>query len=173
MMKRWLAAATLMVVAAALSAQEEKMKPLDAREVETTIRRVGDWTLQNPEPFHPLHWAMPPLYDGLIDASLVTSSSISTALPSIGRRRELTRAGLRVVGLERGEPRHTVPDFQAPGMHDELRYATRKALMQDAAKETLTFRHAGRETVQCRSCPLRATTLMSSQPCFANGGGRV
>ena len=26
--------------------------------------------------------------------------------------RELTRAGLGVVGLERGEPRHTVPDFR-------------------------------------------------------------
>ena len=60
--------------------------------------------------------------------------------------RELTRAGLRVVGLERGASRHTVPDFQAPGMHDELRYATRKALMQDNTKETYTFRHTVKDT---------------------------
>jgi gluconate 2-dehydrogenase alpha chain len=60
--------------------------------------------------------------------------------------RELTRAGLKVVGLERGEPRYTVPDFQGPQMHDELRYSIRKALMQDNAKETLTFRNAMNET---------------------------
>jgi len=41
--------------------------------------------------------------------------------------RELTKAGMRVVGLERGEPRFTVPDFQGPQMHDELRYSLRKA----------------------------------------------
>ena len=50
--------------------------------------------------------------------------------------RELTKAGLKVVGLERGEPRFTVPDFQGPAMHDELRYSIRKALMQDNTKET-------------------------------------
>ena len=55
--------------------------------------------------------------------------------------RELTKAGLKVVGLERGEPRFTVPDFQGPAMHDELRYSIRKALMQDNARETLTFRN--------------------------------
>src|SRR3954468_8178296 len=60
--------------------------------------------------------------------------------------RELTRAGLRVVGLERGEPRNTVPDFQGPQMHDELRYSIRKALTQDNAKETVTFRNSSRET---------------------------
>ncbi len=60
--------------------------------------------------------------------------------------RELTRAGLRVVGLERGEPRHTVPDFQGPAMHDELRFAVRKALMQDTARETFTFRNRDDQT---------------------------
>src|SRR4051794_16988529 len=59
--------------------------------------------------------------------------------------RELTRAGLSVVGLERGEPRSTVPDFQGPQMHDELKYSIRKALMQDASKETLTFRNSVRD----------------------------
>jgi gluconate 2-dehydrogenase alpha chain len=60
--------------------------------------------------------------------------------------RELTKAGLEVVGLERGEPRYTVPDFQSPAMHDELRYAIRKSLMLDAAKETYTFRNSSEQT---------------------------
>jgi gluconate 2-dehydrogenase alpha chain len=65
--------------------------------------------------------------------------------------RELTRAGLEVVGLERGGERHTVPDFQAPHMHDELRYAVRKALMQNTATETFTFRNRAGQT----ALPLR------------------
>ena len=51
-----------------------------------------------------------------------------------------------MVGLERGEPRFAVPDFQGPQMHDELRYSIRKALMQDTAKETLTFRNSINDT---------------------------
>ncbi|HEX2199336.1 MAG TPA: GMC family oxidoreductase [Burkholderiales bacterium] len=65
--------------------------------------------------------------------------------------RELTRAGLNVVGLERGGPRHTVPDFQGPQIHDELRYAVRKHLIQDTARETFTFRnHAGQVALPLR-----------------------
>jgi gluconate 2-dehydrogenase alpha chain len=60
--------------------------------------------------------------------------------------RELTKAGLKVVGLERGEPRFTVPDFQGPQVHDELRYSVRKALMQDNAREAVTFRNTAGET---------------------------
>ena len=60
--------------------------------------------------------------------------------------RELTKAGLRVVGLERGEPRATVPDFQGPQMHDELKYSIRKSLMQDTSKEPVTFRNTASET---------------------------
>ncbi|MFL6664802.1 MAG: GMC family oxidoreductase [Rhizobacter sp.] len=60
--------------------------------------------------------------------------------------RELTRAGIKVVGLERGEPRFTVPDFQGPQMHDELRYAVRKGLTVDTARETVTFRNSRDET---------------------------
>jgi len=57
--------------------------------------------------------------------------------------KELTEAGLRVVGLERGGPRETHPDFDMPGIHDELRYARRHALAQDLSRETLTFRNRG------------------------------
>src|SRR4030095_14501571 len=44
-----------------------------------------------------------------------------------------------------GPMRDTVPDFQSPAIHDELRYAVRKALTQDNVKEAMTFRNASRE----------------------------
>ena len=60
--------------------------------------------------------------------------------------KELAAAGLKVVGLERGDPRDTVPDFQGPYMHDELRFAVRKGLMQDNTRETVTFRNQRDQT---------------------------
>ena len=60
--------------------------------------------------------------------------------------KELAYSGLKVVGLERGANRHTVPDFQAPEMHDELKYAVRKALMQNVHKEAVTQRAHYRDT---------------------------
>ncbi len=76
-----------------------------------------------------------------VDAVLIGVGLVGTVLG-----RELTRAGLRVVGLERGEGRATVPDFQGTRMHDELRYAVRKGLMQDLTRETLTVRHTAKDT---------------------------
>ncbi|WP_189688779.1 hypothetical protein [Pseudorhodoferax aquiterrae] len=61
-------------------------------------------------------------------------------------RAALTRAGLTVVGLERDRHQATVPDFQGPAMHDELRYAVRKGMMQDNTRETLTFRNNASQT---------------------------
>ncbi|MCK1272145.1 MULTISPECIES: GMC family oxidoreductase [unclassified Bradyrhizobium] len=55
--------------------------------------------------------------------------------------RELTKAGLNVLALERGGMRDTIPNFAAPMIHDELRFAIRHDLMQDASRETLTFRN--------------------------------
>ncbi len=60
--------------------------------------------------------------------------------------KELTDAGLQVVGLERGAPRDTHPDFDMPGIHDELKYSRRFELMQDLSRETLSFRNAPGET---------------------------
>src|SRR3979409_1812074 len=54
---------------------------------------------------------------------------------------ELAKTGLKVVGLERGAPRFTVPDFQSPAIHDELRFSIRKAMMQDNVKVPVTFRN--------------------------------
>src|SRR6516165_5982378 len=65
--------------------------------------------------------------------------------------KELAATGLKVVGIERGPPRDTVPDFQSPAMHDELRFAVRKGLMVDAARETFTFRSQRDQT----ALPLR------------------
>ncbi len=51
---------------------------------------------------------------------------------------ECAKAGLSVVGLERGSSRG-VEDFWE--IHDEWRYAVNYGLMQDLSKETLTFRN--------------------------------
>ncbi len=60
--------------------------------------------------------------------------------------KELTQAGMSVVALERGHMQDTVPDWQGPDMHDELKYAVRWGLFQDASKETLTFRNRPEQT---------------------------
>jgi gluconate 2-dehydrogenase alpha chain len=58
---------------------------------------------------------------------------------------ELAKQGLKVVGLERGAPRDTVPDFQSPAIHDELRFSIRKGMMQDNVKEAVTFRNSSEQ----------------------------
>jgi gluconate 2-dehydrogenase alpha chain len=60
--------------------------------------------------------------------------------------RELTKAGLKVVGLERGAVRTPREDFTIPSIRDELRYSVRQELFQDTAMETVTLRHASSET---------------------------
>ena len=60
--------------------------------------------------------------------------------------KELGETGLSIVALERGKPRDTNPDFMMPTIHDELRYARRHELMQNAARDTLTFRNNSNET---------------------------
>lgn len=56
---------------------------------------------------------------------------------------ELTKQGVKVVGLERGKPRSTQDYYM---VHDELRYAQRLDLMQDLSKETVTFRNTAKMT---------------------------
>ncbi|MDQ6419517.1 GMC family oxidoreductase [Paenibacillus sp. LHD-117] len=62
---------------------------------------------------------------------------------------ELTKAGLNVVGLERGKDRKTEDYFM---VHDELRYALRYEMMQDLSKETITFR----SNEKIRALPMRS-----------------
>src|SRR5258705_11786 len=52
---------------------------------------------------------------------------------------------MHVVALERGGMRSTNPDFAIPQIRDELKYAVRNALMQNPARDTLTFRHSQSE----------------------------
>lgn len=51
---------------------------------------------------------------------------------------ELTKAGIEVVGLERGKERD-MTDYLM--VHDELRYQHREEMMQDLSKETITHRN--------------------------------
>ena len=55
--------------------------------------------------------------------------------------KELSEAGMKVVGLERGAMRSTAEDFSVPRIRDDLRFGSRNDLMQDPAKDTLTIRN--------------------------------
>lgn len=61
---------------------------------------------------------------------------------------ELTKAGIQVVGLERGKDRNTGDYLMG---HDELRYQHREELMQDLSKETITHRN----NEEMRALPMR------------------
>ena len=60
--------------------------------------------------------------------------------------RELTKAGLNVVGLERGAKRMPGQDFTIPSVRDDLKYAVRQELFQDTQLETVSLRHSPAET---------------------------
>ena len=60
--------------------------------------------------------------------------------------RELAKAGLSVVGLERGQDRSPGEDFILPGVRDELKYSQRLELMTDNSVDTITFRNTAAET---------------------------
>jgi gluconate 2-dehydrogenase alpha chain len=81
--------------------------------------------------------------------------------------KELAEAGRTVVALERGQMRDTVPDFQSPTMHDELKYDVRYGLAQDVSVQTLSFRNL----VGQRALPMRQ--LGSFLPGEGVGGGAV
>ncbi len=59
---------------------------------------------------------------------------------------QLTRAGLNVVGLERGPVRDANVSFAFPHIRDELRYGIRFGLTQDLSRDTLTFRNGADQT---------------------------
>src|SRR6201990_199082 len=56
--------------------------------------------------------------------------------------RELTRAGLHVVGFERGADRNPADEFTLTRLRDELRYVVRLELMQDNSIDNITLRKA-------------------------------
>jgi gluconate 2-dehydrogenase alpha chain len=81
--------------------------------------------------------------------------------------KEIAEAGYRVVALERGQMRQTVPDFQSPNMHDELKYDVRNSLAQDVSVQTISFRNFPGQ----RALPMRQ--LGSFLPGEGVGGGAV
>jgi gluconate 2-dehydrogenase alpha chain len=81
--------------------------------------------------------------------------------------KELAEAGHTVVALERGRMRDTVPDFQSPNMHDELKYDVRNSLAQDVSVQTVSFRNFPGQ----RALPMRQ--LGSFLPGEGVGGGAV
>ena len=68
--------------------------------------------------------------------------------------KELTMAGLSVVGLERGPDRRPKEDFVLPRIRDELRFNARIELMGDNAVDTITFRNSSDQT----ALPIRRWT---------------
>jgi gluconate 2-dehydrogenase alpha chain len=80
---------------------------------------------------------------------------------------ELTKAGLDVVGLERGHIHHRDTAYWDDQKHDELRYAVRYELFQNTANETWTLRH----NVQENALPIRQ--LGSFLPGTGLGGAGV
>jgi gluconate 2-dehydrogenase alpha chain len=81
--------------------------------------------------------------------------------------KELAEHGLKVVALERGAMRTPANDYSLPGIRDELRYAIRKDLMQNTARDTLTVRN----TVAQEALPMRR--LGSFLPGEVVGGSAV
>ncbi len=76
-----------------------------------------------------------------------TLKSVDVAIVGLGwsgsiMARELTKAGLKVVALERGAERTPTEDFAFPYIRDELKMRVRNGLMLDTSMETLTMRHA-------------------------------
>jgi hypothetical protein len=76
----------------------------------------------------------------------VDAVTIGVGLTGSLAAHEMVQSGLKVVGFERGAERETVPDFQSPAIHDELRYSIRKAFMQDNAKVAVSFRNTSDQT---------------------------
>src|ERR1700682_2663949 len=60
--------------------------------------------------------------------------------------KELAQTGLHVVGLERGRIVDPRTEFAMPIVHDELKFGKNSDLVQNLARETLTFRNALDET---------------------------
>ncbi|HEY3519198.1 MAG TPA: glycoside hydrolase family 88 protein [Gammaproteobacteria bacterium] len=52
---------------------------LDGAAVVATVKRVAEWQLAHPVSRDPRHWSLAPLYDGMIDASLVTGDPLYLA----------------------------------------------------------------------------------------------
>ena len=71
---------------------------------------------------------------------------IGQGLTGVMMAKEMTMAGLTVVGLERGPDRRPEQEVVLPRIRDELKYNARKELMIDNSVDTVTFRNNGDQT---------------------------
>src|ERR1700733_12652888 len=79
--------------------------------------------------------------------------------------RELTKAGLTVVGLERGADKSPQDDFALPRIRDELKYRVRQELMLDTSIETHPLRNKPSElALPCASGTSRRSATASAAP---------
>src|SRR2546425_12350808 len=78
--------------------------------------------------------------------------------------KELAQAGLKVVGLERGDNRSQA-DFALPQTHDQYKYDRQLELFEQPSRSTLAFRKGYREVARpirpdgpstCRQAGVRA-----------------
>jgi gluconate 2-dehydrogenase alpha chain len=97
-----------------------------------------------------------------VDIAFVGGGFVASAMG-----KQLAEAGYSVVALERGPMRQTVPDFQSPSMHDELKNDVRYGIAQDVSVQTVCFRNF----VGQRPLPMRQ--LGSFLPGEGVGGGAV
>jgi len=72
--------------------------------------------------------------------------TIGVGLTGTMLAKELTLAGLTVVGLERGPDRKPQEEYVLPRIRDELKYGARMELMQDNSVDTVTFRNQSDQT---------------------------
>src|SRR2546426_5496765 len=72
--------------------------------------------------------------------------------------KELAQAGLKVVGLERGDNR-TQADFALPQTHDQYKYDRQLELFEQTSRSTLTFRN---DSVEREVCSDRKSTRLNS-----------
>src|ERR1700685_4515996 len=82
--------------------------------------------------------------------------------------RELTKAGLNVVGLERGAKRMPGENFTIPAVRDDLKYAVRQELFQDTQLETVSLRHSPAET----ALAIRRLRSVLTRTDLGGGGAR-
>ncbi len=80
--------------------------------------------------------------------------------------KELAATGLKVVCLERGRMLDAQHDFAMPYAHDQLKYDRDSDIVQNLARETITFRNAMNET----ALPMRELGSFKPGECVGGAG---
>jgi rhamnogalacturonyl hydrolase YesR len=100
---------------------------LDPKQVKQTIRQVADWQLNHPATYPVGNWVMAPLYDGLIDASLVMNDPTYLAAVIHAGRQVAFAPGNKLGDADSHAAVHSwlriyqMDPSRAPGLLDTLR----------------------------------------------------